>query len=166
MFINNNINVFLKSIKKYTLNEDIATIIIKSNNIKDKYKNRIINTIDISFINDIAMEYITEKYNKNQIKKISEELKEKIFKSNIKEKYKLLIFEKEVEKNNSIELISKYLKLLPGKYKYIGDYKSYSTRFSINKTKTTENVIENLEKIGFKFDKEISKNKIWIRNRK
>ena len=166
VFINNNINVFLKSIKKYTLNEDIATIIIKSNNIKDKYKNRIINTIDISFINDIAMEYITEKYNKNQIKKISEELKEKIFKSNIKEKYKLLIFEKEVEKNNSIELISKYLKLLPGKYKYIGDYKSYSTRFSINKTKTTENVIENLEKIGFKFDKEISKNKIWIRNRK
>ena len=78
----------------------------------------------------------------------------------------MIFLEKELDKNNSIELIDKYLKLLPVPYKYIANYEEYSKMFSIPKTKSNEKILDNLKNKGFKFTKLIKKNKITIYNKK
>ena len=77
-----------------------------------------------------------------------------------------MFLEKELDKNNLIELIDKYLKLLPVPYKYIANYEEYSKPFSIPKTKSNEKILENLRNKGFKFTKSIKKNRIIIYNKK
>lgn len=166
IYINNNMQSFIDNVEEYTLDENLISDIIKSPKIKFRDKNKIIDIIDISYINKDSIEYIINNYRQNGISKIKEELKEKIFSSNIETTYKLLMFEKELEKDENIDLINKYLKLLPLPYKKIADYENFHTVFSIPKTKIDEKIIENLENKGFKFTKLIKKNRINIYNRK
>lgn len=140
--------------------------IIKSKNIKFKDKNKILEIVNISYINEDCIKFIINNYSQNKISKIKEELKEKMFKSTIDISYKLILLEKELDKNNSLDMIGNYLKLLPIPYKYIGNYESYSKAFSISKTKLNEIILEKLENKGFKFTKIIKKNKIIIYNKK
>ncbi len=166
LYINNNMESFIDSIGNYTLNENLISDIIKSPNIKFRDKNKIIDIIDISYINENSMEYIINNYSQNRISKIKEELKEKIFSSEIKTTYRLSLFEKELEKNTPVDLIDKYLRLLPSPYRKIADYENFRTVFSIPKTKTNEKIIENLKDKGFKFTKLMKKNRINIYNKK
>ena len=76
------------------------------------------------------------------------------------------MLEKELEKNTPVDLIDKYLRLLPSPYRKIADYENFHTVFSIPKTKTNEKIIENLEDKGFKFTKLMKKNRINIYNKK
>ena len=78
----------------------------------------------------------------------------------------MIFFEKELDKNDSIKLIDKYLRLLPKPYNYIGNYKEYSRPFSIPKTVCNENILKKLENKEFKFTKSIKKNKIIVYNKK
>lgn len=166
LFIKNNINLFRDEIESFTINEDMICDIVKSENIRLKDKNKIINTIDASYINKESMEYIINNYSSNRISKINEVLKQKMFSSTLNINYKLTLLDKELEKNYPIDLIDNYIKLLPENYKYIADYESKPKTFSIPKTKIAEKVIEKLENKGFKFSKKITKNKIVISNKK
>ncbi len=166
LYINNNIQSFINHIENFTLNEFLIYDIIKSSSIKFRDKNKIIEIINVEYINVETMKFIIDNYSQNKISKISEELKERILSSKIELNYKLIFLEKELDKNNSIELIDKYLKLLPAPYKYIANYEEYSKLFSIPKTKSNEKILDNLKNKGFKFTKLIKKNKITIYNKK
>lgn len=166
VYINNNIHTFINEIKSYTLTEEMVCDIIKSSNIKFKDKSRIINLIDISYINEDSMEFIINNYSQNRISKIHEELKQKIFKSQLNISCKLMFLEKELDKSNSIDLINNYLKLLPVPYKYIADYENYPKAFSIPKTERNKNILEKLEGKSFKFTNSTKKNRIIIYNKK
>lgn len=166
LYINNNIQNFINHIENFTLNEFMIYNIIKSSCIKFRDKNKIIEIINIEYINVESMKFIIDNYSQNKISKVSEELKERILSSKIELNYKLMFLEKELDKNNLIELIDKYLKLLPVPYKYIANYEEYSKPFSIPKTKSNEKILENLRNKGFKFTKSIKKNRIIIYNKK
>lgn len=140
--------------------------IVKSPIIKFREKSKIINSIDISYINEESMEYIINNYSQNRISKINEKLKEKMFESTLNISYKLTLLEKELDRDNPIDLIDNYLKLLPIPYKYISDYENYPKAFSISKTKNNEQIVEKLENKGFNFTKTVTKNKITIYNKK
>ena len=166
IYINDNIDTFINEIKSYTLTEEMVCDIIKSSNIKFKDKSRIIDLIDISYINEDSMEFIINNYSQNRISKIHEKLKQKIFKSQLNISCKLMFLEKELDKNSSIDLINNYLKLLPVPYKYIADYENYPKAFSIPKTEKNKNILEKLEGKNFKFTKSTKKNRIIIYNKK
>lgn len=166
LYINNNMESFVDNIGNYALDEDLITDIVKSSNIKYRDKNKIIDIIDISYINENSMEYIISNYSQNRISKIKDELKEKMFSSEIKINYKLFLLEKELEKNNQIDLIKKYLRLLPLPYRKIGDYDNFHTVFSIERNQINERILESLSNKGLKFTKLIKKNKINIYNKK
>lgn len=166
IYINNNIEPFINKIENFNINENMMCDIIKSKNIKFKDKNKILEIVNISYINEDCIKFIINNYSQNKISKIKEELKEKMFKSTIDISYKLILLEKELDKNNSLDMIGNYLKLLPIPYKYIGNYESYSKAFSISKTKLNEIILKKLENKGFKFTKIIKKNKITIYNKK
>ena len=166
LYINNNIQYFVDNIENFTLNEFMICNIIKSYSIKFRDKNKIMEFINVEYINVESMKYIINNYSQNKISKVSEELKEKILSSGIELNNKLIFFEKELDKNDSIELIDKYLRLLPKPYNYIGNYKEYSRPFSIPKTICNENILNNLENREFKFTKSIKKNKIIVYNKK
>ena len=165
-YINNNIQYFIDNIINFSLNEDMLCNIIKSNIIKFRHKNKIMEIINVEYINIESIKYIIDNYSQNKISKISEELKEKILNSEINLDYKLIFFEKELNKNNSIELIDKYLRLLPNPYNYIGNYKGRSKAFSIPNTIFNENILKGLENSKFKFSKSIKKDKIIVYNKK
>lgn len=166
IYINNNIQLFINEITKYTLNEDMVYDIIKSNNIKYNSKNKILEIINLSYINEKTMEYIVNNYSNNKISHINEDIKKQIFKSNLNINYKLTFLEKELNKNDSIDLIEEYLNLMPEPYNNIANYEKCSSMFSIPKTKQTEKIIEKLEEKEFKFTKFINKNRINIYNKK
>ncbi len=166
IYISNNIESFINGIENYTINEDMICDIVKSPIIRYREKNRIINSIDISYINEESMEYIVNNYSLNKISKIKEELKEKMFESTLNVSYKLTLLEKELDRNNPVDIIDDYLKLLPQPYKYISDYENHPKAFSIPKTKNNENIVEKLQSRGFKFTKRIEKNRINIYNKK
>ena len=166
VYINNNIELFINGIESYTINENMICDIIKSIIIKFREKSKIINSIDISYINEESMEYIINNYCQNRISKINEKLKEKMFESTLNISYKLTLLEKELDKDNPIDMIHNYLKLLPIPYKYISDYENYPKAFSISKTKNNEQIIEKLENKGVNFTKTVNKNRITIYNKK
>ena len=166
IYINNNMESFINGVQKYTMNENMIYDIIKSSIIKYREKNKIINSIDGSYINEESMEYIINNYSPNRISKINEDLKEKIFKSKLNIFLKLTLLEKELDKDNPDDLIDRYLKFLPEPYKYIGDYENYSRGFSIQKTKISERILSKLETKGFKFTKSLKSNTIMIYNKK
>ena len=166
LYINNNIQNFVNNIENFTLNEFIIYDIIKSDSIKFRDKNKIIEIINVEYINVESMKFIINNYSQNKISKVSEKLKERILSSRIEINHKLMFLEKELDKNNSIELIDKYLKLLPEPYKYIANYEECSKPFSIHKTKCNEKILEKLKNKGFNFTKLIKKNKITIYNKK
>lgn len=166
LYINNNIQYFIDHIENFTLNEFMICNIIKSSSIKFRDKNKIIEIINVEYINVESMKYIIDNYSQNKISKVSEGLKERILSSGIELNYKLSFFKKELDKNDSAELIHKYLRLLPEPYDYIGNYEEYSKPFSIPKTKCNEEILKNLENKEFKFTKSIKKNKISIYNKK
>lgn len=166
MYINNYIQMFINEIEKYTLNKDIVYDIIKSDIIKNNNKNKIIDVIDISYINEKSMEYIINNYSNSKISHINEEIKKQILKSNLNTSYKLLFLEKELNKNDSIDLIEEYINLMPEPYNNIANYEKCSSMFSIPKTKQTEKIVEKLQEKGFKFTKYINKNRINIYNKK
>jgi len=78
VYINNNIELFINGIESYTINENMICDIIKSPIIKFREKNKIINSIDTSYINEESMEYIINNYSQNRISKINEKLDVKI----------------------------------------------------------------------------------------
>ena len=164
IYVNNNIESFIDEIVSYTINENMVNDIINSPIIKYKEKNKIVNSIDISYISEDSMEYIINNYSLNKISKINDQLKEKMFKSKLDISYKLTLLEKELDRNTPVDLIDKYIRLLPEYYKYIGDYDNYPTGFSIPKTKVTEKILEKLENKGFVFTKRIKKKSIMIYN--
>lgn len=166
IYINNNIEKFISEIENYTINENMICDIVKSPVIKFREKSKIINSIDISYIKEESMECIINNYSPNKISKINEELKEKMFESTLNISYKLTLLEKEIDRDNPIDLIDNYLKLLPIPYRYISDYENYPKAFSISKTKNNEQIVEKLENKGFKFTKKINKNRITIYNKK
>ena len=166
VYINNNIELFINGIESYTINENMICDIIKSIIIKFREKSKIINSIDISYINEESMEYIINNYCQNRISKINEKLKEKMFESTLNISYKLTLLEKELDKDNPIDMTHNYLKLLPIPYKYISDYENYPKAFSISKTKNNEQIIEKLENKGVNFTKTVNKNRITIYNKK
>lgn len=166
IYINNNIEKFISEIENYTINDNMIYDIVKSPIIKFREKSKIINSIDISYINEESMEYIINNYSQNRISKINEKLKEKMFESTLNISYKLTLLEKELDRDNPIDLIDNYLKLLPIPYKYISDYENYPKAFSISKTKNNEQIVEKLENKGFNFTKTVTKNKITIYNKK
>lgn len=166
IYINNNIEKFISEIENYTINENMICDIIKSQVIKFREKSKIINSIDILYINEESIEYIINNYSPNKISKINEELKEKMFKSTLNISYKLTLLEKELDRDTPIDLIDNYLKLLPIPYRYISDYQNHPKAFSIFKTKNNEKILEKLENKGFNFTKIISKNRITIYNKK
>lgn len=166
VYINNNIEEFISEIENYNINENMISDIVKSLIIKFREKSRIINSIDGSYINEESMEYIINNYSPNKISKINEDLKEKMFQSTLNISYKLTLLEKEIDRNNPIDLIDNYLKLLPIPYRYISDYESHPKAFSIPKTKNNEQILEKLENKGFNFTKAINKNRITIYNKK
>jgi len=166
VYINNNIELFINGIESYTINENMICDIIKSPIIKFREKNKIINSIDTSYINEESMEYIINNYSQNRISKINEKLKEKMFESTLNISYKLTLLEKELDRDNPIDLIDNYLKLLPIPYRYISDYGNYPKAFSISKTKNNEQIVKKLENKGFNFTKTVNKNRITIYNKK
>lgn len=166
VYINNNIEKFISEIENYTINENMICDIVKSPIIKFREKSKIINSIDISYIKEESMEYIINNYSPNKISKINEELKEKMFESTLNISYKLTLLEKELDRDNPIDLIDNYLKLLPIPYRYISDYENHPKAFSISKTKNNEQIVEKLENKGFNFTKTINKNRITIYNKK
>lgn len=166
IYINNNIEKFISEIENYTINDNMIYDIVKSPIIKFREKSKIINSIDISYINEESMEYIINNYSQNKISKINEKLKEKMFESTLNISYKLTLLEKELDRDNPIDLIDNYLKLLPIPYKYISDYENYPKAFSISKTKNNEQIVEKLENKGFNFTKTVNKNRITIYNKK
>ena len=166
VYINNNIELFINGIESYTINENMICDIIKSPIIKFREKNKIINSIDTSYINEESMEYIINNYSRNRISKINEKLKEKMFESTLNISYKLTLLEKELDRDNPIDLIDNYLKLLPIPYRYISDYGNYPKAFSISKTKNNEQIVKKLENKGFNFTKTVNKNRITIYNKK
>lgn len=166
VYINNNIELFINGIESYTINENMICDIIKSPIIKFREKNKIINSIDTSYINEDSMEYIINNYSQNRISKINEKLKEKMFESTLNISYKLTLLEKELDRDNPIDLIDNYLKLLPIPYRYISDYGNYPKAFSISKTKNNEQIVKKLENKGFNFTKTVNKNRITIYNKK
>lgn len=166
VYINNNIELFINGIESYTINENMICDIIKSPIIKFREKNKIINSIDTSYINEESMEYIINNYSQNRISKINEKLKEKMFESTLNISYKLTLLEKEIDRDNPIDLIDNYLKLLPIPYRYISDYGNYPKAFSISKTKNNEQIVKKLENKGFNFTKTVNKNRITIYNKK
>lgn len=166
VYINNNIELFINGIENYTINENMICDIIKSPVIKFREKNKIINSIDTSYINEESMEYIINNYSQNRISKINEKLKEKMFESTLNISYKLTLLEKELDRNNPEDLIDNYLKLLSKPYSYIADYKNSPKVFSIPKTKINERILEKLANKEFKFTKKIKKNSIMIYNKK
>ena len=166
LYINNNIQYFIDNIENFTLNEFMICNIIKSGIIKFRDKNKIMEIVNVEYINTESMKYIINNYSQNKISKVREELKERILSSGIELKNKLIFFEKELDKNDSIKLIDKYLRLLPKPYNYIGNYKEYSRPFSIPKTVCNENILKKLENKEFKFTKSIKKNKIIVYNKK
>ena len=89
-----------------------------------------------------------------------------MFESTLNISYKLTLLEKELDRDNPIDLIDNYLKLLPIPYKYISDYENYPKAFSISKTKNNEQIVEKLENKGFNFTKTVNKNRITIYNKK
>lgn len=166
VYINNNIELFINGIESYTINENMICDIIKSPIIKFREKNKIINSIDTSYINEDSMEYIINNYSQNRISKINEKLKERMFESTLNISYKLTLLEKELDRDNPIDLIDNYLKLLPIPYRYISDYGNYPKAFSISKTKNNEQIVKKLENKGFNFTKTVNKNRITIYNKK
>lgn len=164
IFINNNIELFTSSVGNYTINENMISYIIKSLIVKFKDKNKIINSIDVSYINEESMIYIIENYSPNKISKINEELKEKMFKSTLNINKKLTLLEKELDKSVPKDLIEKYLRILPAPYKCIGDYDNYSNGFSIPKTKENERILEKIENRGLAFTKSPKIRSIMIYN--
>lgn len=166
VYINNNIELFINGIESYTINENMICDIIKSPIIKFREKNKIINSIDTYYINEDSMEYIINNYSQNRISKINEKLKERMFESTLNISYKLTLLEKELDRDNPIDLIDNYLKLLPIPYRYISDYGNYPKAFSISKTKNNEQIVKKLENKGFNFTKTVNKNRITIYNKK
>lgn len=166
LYINNNIETFTNEIENYTIDENMICDIIKSPIIKFREKNKIINSIDISYINQESMEYIINNYSSNKISRINEELKEKMLQSTLNISYKLTLLEKELDRNTPVDIIDEYLTLLPMPYRYIADYENHPKAFSILKTKINENILEKLQSKGFKFTKRIEKNRINIYNKK
>lgn len=166
IYINNNIENFINNIENYTINESIICDIVKSPIIRFREKSKIINSIDISYINEDSMEFIINNYSSNRISKINEELKEKMFESTLNITYKLTLLEKELDRNSPENLIDNYLKLLPNPYDYIADYKKSPKGFSISKTKINERILEKLGNKGFNFTKKITRNSIMIYNKK
>lgn len=165
-YISNNMELFINGITSYTINDNMICDIIYSDIIKNKEKNKIINSIDSSYINEDAMKYIINNYSPNKISKINDALKERIFKSKLNLDYKLTLFDKELDKEDSKEIIDKYIKLLPEPYKFIADYEKYPKGFSIPKTKVNEKILEKLTNMEFKFTPDIRKTSIIIHNKK
>lgn len=161
-FINDNIDEFIINLEELDLNENIVQKILESSLIPNRKKSQIVGIINIELINTDSMKYIVSNYSQNKISKISIELKNKIFMSDLKIEYKLELFEKELDKNNSKEVILNYISLLPYPYCLFGNNKE--KQFTINKSETNIRIINKLINRGINITATQRKFKMIIYN--
>lgn len=147
-YINNNIEGFVGEISKYSLDEYIIEKIIISNKVKPRYKTSILEKIDVDVINLNTMKYIVLNYSNNNISRLNRELKESIFSSNIELKYKILLLNKEIFKEYSIETLKAYIDIMPKPYNLIGNYQLRDKAFSLDNNKENLELLNNLIEKG------------------
>jgi len=167
-YINNNIESFVGEISKYSLDEYIIEKIIASNKVKPRYKTSILEKIDVDVINLNTMKYIVLNYSNNNISRLNRELKGSIFSSNIELKYKILLLNKEIFKEYSIETLKAYIDIMPKPYNLIGNYELRGKAFSMDNNKENLELLNNLIEKGFNVRYQLSttNKKIVINNKK
>ena len=159
-----NIDKFIENINNFKLDDEIVQRIIVSEEIKSKYKSKIISKIDVDLLNDATLEYIVDNYSKNKIARLNREVKEKIFSSPIEIAIKIKFLNKELNHETSYENINTYLSILGIPYKFISKIELKDKVFSIPKYNDSIEVLDKLQKNGFLFTYKEFTHTITIRN--
>ena len=162
VYVNNDLDEFIYRIGEYNLNYDNIEILIKSNKIKSKFKSDILYKIGDDLLNDNAIIYIVENYSYKGIRNLPESVKRKIFISNIDLEYKILFLNKEIQKENNVEIIKEYMSNMPEPYNLIGNYELETKQFTILNNKDNLKLLENLINKGFNFKFRPSEKKIKL----
>lgn len=161
-FVNNNIDIFISNIDSFELNQKMIHKIVESLLIPNRYKTKIINLVDNELINSSSMKYIIKNYSQNKISKINDDLKNKIFTSNIEINYKLELLEKEIDKNITKDKICSYISLLPEPYKNIGNNKKKIVVF--NNNDRNNRILNKLKNKGFNLKTDERVKKVLVYN--
>lgn len=163
IFVGNNIETFLANIASLQLDQETICFVIKASNIKFRDKNRILKIINLEYLNEDVLQYIVENNSQNRISNIKQEIKERIFTSQLNVETKLALLESELQKNVPLELIKKYVEYLPKPYCFIGDVNN--NKFSIPKSKNNIQIIKLMQKVGFNISFSIKVKVIMIYNK-
>lgn len=162
-FVSLNIEDFIKYIDEIDLDIDTLDKIILSTKIKNKYKTIILSKINMELLSTNSIKYIIDNYKKTGISSIPSEMKQQFLNSNISIESKVLLLNKELEKNIDEIIVRKYILLLPENYCRIGNLVFSQT--SIPKTKSNLELVKKLEKI-LNISVKPKVNKIVIYNKK
>lgn len=143
IFINNNINKYIKNIDEYIMDSNLIENIILSKRVRLKDKTRILEIIDPKILTEASTEYIAANYRSNGISKINDGLKEEILFSNTPLDTKIKLIEKEVASGVENEKMERYMSLLDEPYNFIGKPDA-TPKVTVPKTREIMNILDYL----------------------